>query len=204
MKHPLLLIIILAGILSGCTSVSQLRSVEAGPPAAESGFRGVRMVTYTQESFPATAWFWRDEAVQRSSYAGAALRRTRFFSQVHAVEAVPSAGLHLHVRTSVRAERGALGNAANGVLTAASAGLVPFSQRWRYAHDVTVYRDGRVIQRMTYAEHRRVNNGVLLGVLTVPLLGRDPEKVTEQEVDALMRRVLADLHQTGALQVPLP
>lgn len=203
MKHYLLLIA-LTGMLAGCTSVTQLRSIETGPATAESGFRGVRMVTYTQDHFPATAWFWRDEAAVRSSYTGAALRRTGFFSQVHAVEVVPNAGLHLHVRTAVKAERGAFGNAANGVATLMSAGLVPFSQRWRYAHDVTVYRDGRVIQRMTYAERRRVHNGILLGVLTAPMLGRNPDRATEQEVNALMLRVLADLHHTGALQVPLP
>lgn len=193
----------LVAITSGCTRIDVMRDAQPADVAA-SGFRGVRMVTYTQESFPPTGLFWRREAELRADYTASALRASGFFSEVHSVALPPTAGLHLHINTDVGSRRGWSGNLFNGLLSLASAGLVPYRVPRHYAHDVTVYRNGRVIERRTYAQGSTIYNGVLLGVLTVPLLGDSPERATAVHTRNLIDAVLLDIQRTGVLREPLP
>lgn len=199
-----LTVLCLALLLSGCTSIHVVRDPGATEDASASGFRGVRMVTYTQNAFAPTGLFWREESAYRAEYAGQALRESGFFNEVHQVSAPPPAGLHLQIETSVSARHGWSGKLFNGILSLATVGLVPYRVPQGYAHDVTVYREGRVIQRRTYAQQSIVYNGVLLGFLTAWLPGENPELATARQTRDLIERVLGDIQRTGVLREPLP
>lgn len=195
---------VVLAVNSGCTRIDALHSPQVGDEAAASGFRGVRMVTYTQQAFSPTGLFWRGEPAMRKDYTATVLQASGFFSEVHAVDAPPDAGLHLRINTDAVTRRSWPGKLLNGVLSLATAGLLPYRTPRDYAHDVTVYRDGRIIQRLTYAQHSVVYNGVLLGVLTTPLLGDPPARATALHTRDLIDAVLLDIQRTGALQEPLP